>query len=58
MCYLEPPDPVEVKCTECGEEENIKHDVGARWFCLACEDTFSDNSDYEDDYDGMTDKSM
>ena len=45
MCYLEPPDLVEVECTECGEIEQIEHVDGALWKCLACNDTFSDGSD-------------
>ena len=45
MSYLEPDDPMEVKCTECDEEEKIEHIDGAIWRCLICDDTFSDGSD-------------
>lgn len=47
MCYLEPPDPIEVACTECGEEERIEQINDDQWKCLVCGDTFSDNSDDE-----------
>jgi ribosomal protein L37AE/L43A len=42
---LEPPDPIEAACTECGEEENIDHVDGPIWKCLLCDDNFSDGSD-------------
>jgi len=45
MSELEPVEPIEVECTECGEEENITHIDGALWKCLICDDTFSDGSD-------------
>lgn len=48
MCYLEPPDPIEVSCWVCGEEENIEHIDGPQWKCHICDDTFSDGSDLDD----------
>ena len=50
---LEPEDPIEVKCTECGEEEQIEHINESIWECLVCKETFSDGTDrvdcFEDD---------
>lgn len=45
MCHLEPDDPINVSCIECGEEEKVDHIDGALWKCLVCDDTFSDGSD-------------
>lgn len=49
---LEPPEPIEVECTECGEVEEIFHIIDAEWFCHICNDSFSDGTDidyfYED----------
>jgi len=54
MCYLEPPDQIEVVCTECGEEEQVEHIDGAQWKCLVCDDTFSDGSDSDgSEFDGV-----
>lgn len=47
MCHLEPEDPVVAKCEWCGEEENIKHESDAIWFCKTCCDYFSDGTDYD-----------
>jgi len=52
MIYLEPDDPIEVKCPDCGEEESIYHVGDSVWMCNECKDTFSDGSEntyYEDD---------
>lgn len=43
MSHLEPPDPIETSCPDCGEEDQIEHVDGAQWFCLVCKYTFSDN---------------
>jgi ribosomal protein L37AE/L43A len=50
MSQLEPEDQLEVACTECGEEEQVKPIAGALWECLICQDTFSDGSDRDDDF--------
>lgn len=50
---LEPDDPIEVKCTECGEEEAIEHINESIWECFSCGNAFSDGTDdhrcFEDD---------
>ncbi len=51
MCYPEPPDPVQVKCPDCGEEQNIEHVGGSLWRCLDCDETFGDGRDSDNDYD-------
>ena len=43
--FLEPEEPIEAKCTECGEVEKIEHLNGAEWKCLHCGETFNDISD-------------
>lgn len=48
---LEPPDPIEVKCTECGEEEDIGHICESLWKCNVCNETFSDGLDKDDCYE-------
>ena len=53
MSYLEPDDPIEPVCPDCGEEENIEHVEGDMWKCLVCKDTFDDGSyrvwEFDDD---------
>lgn len=51
MSHLEPNDPIEAVCTECGEEENITHIEEDIWTCNICKDTFSDrsNATFEED---------
>lgn len=45
MCYLEPEDPIEANCYECGEEYDVEHIDGPVWKCLVCGETFSDGTD-------------
>lgn len=47
----EPGEPIEVKCTECGEYEKIGHIEGSLWKCLVCDETFIDGLDRQDCYE-------
>jgi len=40
MSELDPPEPEEVECPDCGEEENLKHFHTNIWICLICGDYF------------------
>ena len=51
MSELEPEDPIEASCPDCGEEEDIEHIDGSLWNCLICKETFGDGSDSDNDYD-------
>lgn len=48
MSFLEPDDPIEPACSECGEEEAVQHDQDAMWICFACGANFSDGTDNDD----------
>ena len=37
---LEPPDPPEITCPHCGEDEDIENVSYNKWRCLQCNDVF------------------
>jgi len=51
MSELDPPEPIDVECPDCGEQERVIQVDGDTWRCLICKDTFNDYFEYDPDWD-------